>query len=258
MTIRSLRLSLAAPQALPLKTDRVFYSAAAAVNLVLVIVGFFPFYARGHGQHERIIAPALFALVVVHGAAITLWFVLSLVQALLITVKNRALHMKLGWTAVALVPVVAISGAMVAIRSARAAGGFDFFGMVYTDFLLIMLTEMVMFTGFVVVGLINRTRPAVHRAMMLLASMTMIMGATNRIPSIVGPLGGDHSRVAFFGPLFVLAALFIVVRWLMTRSFDRWFAQGFAFMAIVYLGADQLSRTDAWHHLSKNLLAAAE
>ena len=241
-----------------MKSDRVFYSAAAALNLVIVIVGFFPFYARGHGHNERIIAPALFTLVVVHGVAISLWFVLSLIQALLISVKNRALHMKLGWTALALVPLVAISGAMVAIRSARAAGGFDFFGMVYTDFLLVMLSEMVMFTGFVVVGLINRTRPALHRAMMLLASMTMIIGATNRISAIVDPLGGAHSRVAFFGPLFVLAALFIVVRWLLTRSFDRWFAQGFACMAIVFLGAEQLSRTSAWQQLSKNLLAAAE
>lgn len=241
-----------------LKSDRVFYSAAAALNLVIVVVGFMPFYARGRGAGERIIDPAIFSLVVVHGMAITAWYVLSLVQALLITVKNRALHMKLGWAAVALVPAVAISGVMVAVRSARASGGFDFFGMVYTDFLLIMLIEMVMFTGFVVVGLVNRTRPALHRAMMLLASMTMIMGGTVRIPAVVGVFGGHHSRIAFFGPLFALSALFFVVRWLQTRRFDRWFAQGFACLAIVYLGAEQLSRTNAWHYLSKQLLATVE
>ncbi len=240
------------------KSDRFFYSTAAALNLVIVVIGFMPFYARGHGQHERIIAPEIFSLVVVHGTAITAWYVLSLIQALLITVKNRRLHMQLGWTAVALVPVVAISGVMVAVRSARLAGGFDFFGMVYTDFLLVMVTEMAMFTVFVVVGLINRTRPAFHRAMMLLASLSMVLGGTTRIPAVIDPLGGDHSRLAFFGPLFVLAGFFFVVRWVMTRGFDRWFAQGFALLAFAYLGAEQLSRTDAWHQLAKNVLKSAQ
>ncbi|MEO6006006.1 MAG: hypothetical protein ABIZ04_20220 [Opitutus sp.] len=241
-----------------MKSDRVFYSAAAAVNLTIVLIGFMPFYLRGHGHNERIIAPEIYSIVVVHGTAITAWYVLSLLQALLISVKKPRLHMKLGWLAVALVPVVAVSGAMVAIRSARASGAFDFFGMVYTDFLLVMLMEMIMFSVFVVLGLMNRRQPAFHRAMMLLASLSMVMGGAVRIPALVALLGGDHSRVAFFGPLFVLGALIIVGRWIMTRSFDRWFAQGFACLAIVYLGAEQLSRTDVWHHFSKGLLATVK
>lgn len=239
-----------------MKSDRVFYSAAAALNLVLVVIGFMPFYARGHGAGERIIDPSILGVVTIHGTAITAWYVLSLIQALLITVKNRALHMKLGWTALGIVPVVAISGAMVAVRSVRVTASFNFFGMVYSDFLLVMLSEMVMFTAFVAVALVYRKRPALHRAMMLLASLTMIMGATVRIPAVVGIFGGDQSRIAFFGPLFVLAGLYFVVRWIMTRSFDRFFAQGFACLAIVYLAAEQLSRTGVWHHLSTILLAA--
>ncbi len=54
-----------------MKLDRIFYSSAAALNLVIMFVGFMPFYASGRGQHDRVIAPAIFKLVAVHGLATT-------------------------------------------------------------------------------------------------------------------------------------------------------------------------------------------
>src|SRR5882724_8629944 len=104
-----------------MRSDRYFYSTAAALILVIMFCGFMPFFLSGHGQNGRIIAPDIFPVVVVHGLGITAWYVLSLVQSLLITVKNRRLHMKLGWTSVAVALVVAVSGGLVAIRSARNA-----------------------------------------------------------------------------------------------------------------------------------------
>lgn len=76
-----------------MKLNRIFYTTAAALILVIMFIGFQPFYTSGHGQHGRIIAPGIFTVVLVHGMAITAWYVLSLVQSLLITVKNRRFHM---------------------------------------------------------------------------------------------------------------------------------------------------------------------
>lgn len=238
-----------------MKSDRFFHATAAALNLVIMFVGFSAFYTSGHGEHGRIIAPAIYPLVLVHGMAVTAWYVLSLAQALLITVKNRRFHMKLGWAAAGLVPVVAVSGVLVAIRSAQGAPGFVFFGMNYQlDFLLVMLTEIAVFTGLVIAGILTRKRPEIHRAMMLSASLSLLLGATTRIPSLVSLFGGDASRVAFFGPVFVYAALLLLVRCLMTRSFDRWFATGYAVIVVVYLLAEQVSRTGAWHQMAAALL----
>jgi hypothetical protein len=236
------------------KSDRAFYSTTAALNLVIMLVGFSAFYTTGRGEAGRIISPAIMVVVIVHGMSITAWYILSLVQALLITVKNRKLHMKLGWSAVGLVPVVAVSGVLVAVRSAQRAPDFNFFGMGYHDFLLVMLIEITMFTALVVAGLAMRKRPEVHRSLMLLASLSLLLGATTRIPKLVTLFGGDASRMAFFGPVFVLAVVFVLARWVMTRKFDRWLAGGYAAMAVAYLAAEQFSRTDAWRQVAVMLL----
>lgn len=239
-----------------MKSVRVFYSTAAALILAMMFAGFMPFFTSGHGQNGRIIAPAIFPIVVVHGLAITAWYVLSLVQALLIAVKNRRLHMKLGWCAAGIAPVVAISALMVAVRSVRADPDPNdlFFGMLYSNFLLVMLAEAAVFSLFVLAGILTRKRPAIHRAMMMLASLSLLLGATTRMPSLVALFGGHGSRIAFFGPVFALTAILLLVRLLITRAFDRWFAAGSAFMVIAYLVAEQLSRTDTWHHLASTLL----
>jgi hypothetical protein len=78
---------------------RYFHSIAAMVMLVTALVGFHPFYLKGEGMAGRRISAELFPLVLVHGTLITAWFVLFLVQALLIASRNRRLHMRLvGWT----------------------------------------------------------------------------------------------------------------------------------------------------------------
>lgn len=238
-----------------MKSTRIFYTTAASLILLITVVGFFPYYARGQGEGGRIIAPDIFLTVLVHGLSITAWYVLSLAQSLLIAGSNRRFHMKLGWAAVGLLPVVTVSGVLVAVRSAQGAPGFIFFGMNYqVEFLLVMLTEIAVFTVLVVAGLALRKQPEKHRAMMLAASLSLLLGATTRIPSLVALFGGHDSRVAFFGPVFCLAVLLVLVRSVMTRTVDRWLAAGCGFMIISYLAAEQLSRSAAWHQLAEALL----
>jgi hypothetical protein len=220
-----------------------------------MFVGFMPFYLSGRGQHDRVIAPAIFTLVAVHGLAITGWYVLALAQSLLIANRNHRVHMKLGWSAVGLGLVIAYTGVMVAIRSVQGAPEFVFFGMAYPDFLLVMFAEIAVFTALLVAGLGRRKRPAIHRSMMLLASLSLLLGATARMPWLNALFGGDN-RMGFFGPVFALGVVLLLVRYAITRTFDRWFAAGHAFMIIVYLAAEQLSRTDTWRHLASLVLKA--
>ena len=123
-----------------MKSDHLFYSLSALLILGITIVGFFAFYTTGHGEGGRVIAPELMPVVITHGMAITAWYVLSVGQTLLIAGKKRKAHMKLGWIAAGLLPVITISGVLVAVNSARRSLGFIFFGMEYQhDFLLVML-----------------------------------------------------------------------------------------------------------------------
>lgn len=238
-----------------MKSDRFFYSSVAFLFAVMMFIGFFAFYTRGAPFGGEQITPQIRGLVIVHGVAITIWFLLFMVQALLITVRNRKLHMKLGWSAVAVGLVIAVSGVLTAVHSVRLTPpDLMFFGMKYHDFLLVMLTEIAVFTAFATEGVLTRKRPEIHRAMMLLACLSVLLGATSRTPFLIYLFGGENTRSGFFGPVFVLAAILLVVRWAMTRRLDRWFAAGYAAMVVLYLGAEQLSRTDAWHQIAAGLI----
>ena len=136
-------------------STRYFHSTAAIVMLVIVLVGFQPFYFKGEGMGGRIISAQLFPLVLVHGALTTAWFVLFLVQALLISTRKRRIHMKLGWAATAIALGVATTGFMVAVQSVRAGPEGPFWGMAYRQFLLVMLAEISLFSLFVVAGVLS-------------------------------------------------------------------------------------------------------
>jgi hypothetical protein len=232
------------------KSQRYFYSVAALVILTITVVGFQPFYLRGEGMAGRRIPPQMFPLVAVHGALMTAWVVLFLVQSLLISARKRRLHMKLGWGASVVALGVAITGFMVAVQSVRPVPEVPFWGMAYRQFLLIMLAEVALFTLFVLVGVLSRKRPEVHRAMLLLASLSILAGATVRMP-ILFPLFGESGWMGIFGPIFVLGAVFLLVRSLLKGAFDRWFATGYAALIVFYVAVSKFAVSDAWSYLAK-------
>ena len=236
-----------------MRSDRYFYSIAAAVILVVTLVGFHPFYLAGEGMRGRKVSPELFPLVLAHGALMTAWVLLFLVQALLISTRHRRLHMKLGWGAIAVALGVAITGFMVAVQSVRPFPRIPFWGMAYRQFLLVMLAEVALFTLFVLAGVLSRKRSEIHRPMMLLASLSILAGATVRMP-ILFPVFGETGWIGIFGPIFALGAAFLLARTLLKRVLDRWLATGYAVMVLLYVCAAKFAVTDAGSDLAEAIL----
>jgi hypothetical protein len=237
-----------------MKPDRFFYTTAGAIFLVLTVIGFRHFLLAGKAMAGDDINPVMFRLDAVHGTAIMAWYVLFFVQALLISVRNRKLHMKLGWSVLVIGATIAVTGSLVAIRSVQnTPADFVFFGMEYRRFLLVMLTEIAMFTAFVVVGVLARKRPRIHRPMMLMASMALITGAFVRIP-FVRMVFGANSPVGFFAPVFILGALLLLLRFFMNRSLDRWFAAGYASLVSAFVAAERLSHSNLWSDWAGTIL----
>jgi len=52
--------------------------------------------------------------------------------------------------------------------------------------------------------------------------------------------------MALFGPVVTLGALLLLVRWMMTRRFEREFAVGYAALVVVSVVVARLAVTDAW------------
>jgi hypothetical protein len=237
-----------------MKSERFFFGTAGAVFLALTLAGFHPFYIHAtHADGSRI-NPGIFLLVALHGVSITAWFVLFFVQAVLISVRKRKLHMTLGWSAVAIGVAITCTGTLVAIRSVQLTPSFVFFGMEYPRFLLSMFTEIALFTAFITAGLVTRKRPKIHRVMMLMTSLTILPGATARIP-MIHPIFGSTGWLGLFGPVFCLGAVLLLVRFAMTRTLDKWFAGSYAVWVFAYIASTYLALTQTWSRLAASVLA---
>jgi hypothetical protein len=229
-----------------LKIDRWFYSFAGVIFLVAVVTGFHDFILHGEGAGGRVIGPQMFALDAFHGMCVGLWFLLFLAQSLLIASKHRRIHMKLGWAAVAIGLGVVVTGFWVTTQSVIVhTPKMPIDGMLYSQFLLVMYAELVSFTVFATLGILMRKHLRIHRPVMLMASMSLLAQATARIP-FLDSIFGDVVWVRIFGPVLVLGALLLALRWMMTRSVDRWLAMSYGAMALVLIGATELARTSAW------------
>ncbi len=236
-----------------MKPERLFYTTARAIFLVLTVLGFRHYIFEGRHFDGSPIDPSMLATVIAHSSAIFAWFVLFFVQALLISTRNRRLHMKLGWSVLVIASAIAVTGPLVATRSIRLVPQQAVFDWPGPQFLLIMYTEIALFVIFVAIGVLNRKRPRIHRPMMLLASLVILTGATGRIP-LVGSIFGFHGWMALFGPVVALGAILLLVRAVMTRNVDREFATGYAVLVLVTVAAARLAVTNVWINWAGTIL----
>ena len=90
-----------------------FFFAAHVVLLVVVLLGFSPsFYLRSAFHHVT----QLPALLYVHGAVLTVWFLLTVVQGRLIRTQRQQLHRRFGYVAAGYAAVVIVFGTLANLR----------------------------------------------------------------------------------------------------------------------------------------------
>jgi hypothetical protein len=245
--------SLPVPQR-RVQQDRWFYTVASSILLFFLLAGFRHFYLEGKGFDGNKVPPAVLGIVLVHGLSLSLWVLLFFVQSLLIGSKNKLLHMKLGWGTAAVGAVVAVSGPCVAVISVRFRGDMPIFGMTYSQFMLPMFLEMAAFASFVLLGLSFRKKNLeAHRAMMVLATLAIISGATART-EFVSNLLGETTWWGLFGGPFILGAAFLAVRSFLIRRFDRPLALGYAALVTVYVTGVYVAVTPAWARVAAVIL----
>jgi hypothetical protein len=209
-----------------MKKDRYFYSIVSFVMLVLTMIGFSKFLLHGKEADNGPITPPIVALVIIHGVALLLWILTFFVQSVLIALKNRKLHMTLGWGGTLVALVVVLTSPVMATRSVALNQGVHLFGMSYTQFLLVMYTEIAAFTVFVALAILYRKKAAVHRSMIVMATLSVISGSTSRIDLINHAFGGI-GWWGQFGPSFVLGAAILAARIILDRRLNRAFAGGY-------------------------------
>jgi hypothetical protein len=237
--------------------NRLFYSGAAALILVMMFWGFMQYYLHGKAFGGREIAPPMRTLVMFHGIAMTAWVVLFLVQPLLIAGGSRKRHMMLGRVGAILAIAMVVLGWRMGIQSARLTPPVvRIWGVTPSQFMIVPLGTIVLFGLFVAAGVYYRRRPEIHRPMMLMATLLVIPAAVSRIAPL-STLYENTALRAVFGPYLwtlVFATVLLLAKWAMTRSFDRWFAMAYGCLLAAYMLTWHLATTRAWERVAGMLL----
>ena len=237
---------------------RLFYTGAALILLVLMLTGFQHFFLHGKAYPGRDIAPPIRSLIILHGITMSAWILLFLVQPLLIVSRNHRIHRSLGKIGAALAALIFILGWNAGIEATRIAPpDMIIWGLTPKQFMAVPIISVVIFVGFVAVGVWHRRRPAAHRPMLLLASLAAIPAAVSRIDAISALYRGTVWET-LFGPFFgtlIVGALLLLVKCLLTRSLNRWFALGYAGLILASALIMQGAKTDAWDRLATFLLS---
>ena len=163
-----------------IQIERRFFTGMAVAMTLFVFAGFAPTYflypvigidpVRGD-------AP-LTPLVHVHVAVSSAWLLFLILQTGLVMGGQYRRHMRNGMIGLGLAVAVIVIGVAVAVYSARS--GRTPPGWTPTGFLVVPLTSVTLFGGYVAAGLLWRRFPEHHKRLMLLATMAILVPAGAR------------------------------------------------------------------------------
>ena len=197
-------------------TRNKFFLSMSSIFLAVALIGF----ARSYYFRSYFDFPELPVHLYVHGAALTAWFVLAFIQPWLIKFRLTDAHRKLGYFSTSIAVCVVGSGVWTLyMRDAleidefpnRAAGN---------------LASLLMFSICFTLGVIFRRQSAVHKRLMLIASIPLLAPALDRLAripvfyDIFGPLLSwfpAPTEIAFATLAFLMLLLSVVINDLLSE-----------------------------------------
>lgn len=195
-------------QEMPRRTRRSrFWLVAGLVAAAFCLIGFFPTYLRPLSEN-RFTGTLGYHI---HGALLSAWIGLFILQTWLVRTRRVSVHRTLGWTTLALVPGVVFSTLFVgadSVRRAMAVGQDPsavsaIFG---------VYSAMLLYGAFVAAGLIQRRRVENHRRWMFLATLAMLWPAAFRFRHYFPSVPHPEIVFALLLPNVLLLAAFVYDR----------------------------------------------
>lgn len=222
--------------------DRIFYSSIAVVLALTAFVGFGPTYyfdLLGSSPLATLSGGPVTPLVHLHAALFTGWVLLFMAQTALVARRKVAIHRRLGIAGAALAASMVTIGIVTALNG--AARGAAPAGVDPMSFLLIPLSDMVFFGGFVAAAVLLRANREAHKRLMLLAYVCVIVAAVARLPGVL-PLG----PLAFFGLAFLFFVAGAIYDLLTRRRVHPVYLWGGAFLILSVPVRLMMAETEAW------------
>ena len=228
--------------------QRFYFYALLCAALVL-----FAGFAKSYFLKGIFGTPALYPLLHLHGLVVTSWFVLFGAQTLLIQGHRTDLHRRLGVAGVLLAAMILLVGTAVVVINARE-------GRVppvapVPVIVSLSFANLAAFGVLVGAAIYFRGRSEFHKRLMLLATLSLLAAAIQRIPL---DFIGSGGLLAVFG----LVDLFIVL----CVAYDTWryrrlhpaFAAGAVFSIAWVPLAIVLGGSSAWVHFTTWLIGSGK
>lgn len=195
------------------RSERWFYLGMALTTLAIAIVGFAPALLDRAGRK----APLTWA-VAAHGALFGSWLILFVAQTTLVQTGRLAVHRRIGYAAAGMAVLMVITAYPITIAMARR--GFDLSGDLSNSpggvraNLVFQLGDLVSFTFLVAAAIWQRRRPAIHKRLMVLATVGGLM------PAALAHVIGHSPALRHIDAPVILIPLTIL--YFATAIHDRW------------------------------------
>ncbi|MDQ8727781.1 hypothetical protein [Bradyrhizobium sp. LHD-71] len=224
--------------------DRWFYVGMTVAMTMTVFAGFAPsFYLRKAGFN----GPPLTPFILVHAAMMTAWMLGCVLQASLIAARSISAHRAFGWLFALVAVAIVVTGPQLGIATIKRGAVPP--GLTAEQFLVLPMAGVIMFAGFVGLGIWQRNNAQAHKRLMLLSTIAILDAATARMPGMfdAGPLAFFAAADAFIvaGILYDLAAR--------ARVHPVWIWGGLAIIVSQALRL-LLSSTEAWANFVRYLV----
>ena len=226
--------------------DRRLYLGASLIFLALV----FWTFARTFYLGPFFAAPPLSALLHIHGAVMTGWVVLLVVQTSLIAAHRVKWHRRVGVLGTIWAVMVVLFGSFTTLRAAaREVRGHTDLAASQVIITSLDLLQMLFFAAFVAVAIRQRHRPDYHKRLMLLTIGCMLPDALARLP--VSFMTNQLILVGMDG--FIVICVGIDTLW--HRRLHPAFAWGAFSFVIAFHLALHFTQTRAWIAFGESLVS---
>ena len=168
---------------------RTFYIWLAAACAAIAFGGFAPTYWLQLPAGTFVGSPLLH----LHGALFFAWIVFLVSQAVLAATGRLHNHRSWGLLGIALASAMVFVGIAAAINTLNI-GLAEGYGDRSRAFMILPISAIGLFAGFVAAAIANRDRPEAHKRLMILATISLLQAAMGRIFFIIITGGGPGLR----------------------------------------------------------------
>ncbi|MFN8011780.1 MAG: hypothetical protein U0P81_10290 [Holophagaceae bacterium] len=225
---------------------RRFYTVVAFGLLLVVFAGFFRTYFFAPLFYKDTLPLVVHA----HGAVMTAWYLLFMVQVRLAASRRLSLHRTLGLASLALASLVVVLGTLVSLKLAGDRLRHDPASPEGPFLLGIQLFAiLVPFVVLYGAGLLTRRKPEVHRRLMALAMFSTLGPAVVRLPFIP-----NHNIPLGIGVTLGILLSYVAADVVASRKLHKATLLGAALIITATFAGAAFSGTSPWIGLVRRLM----